>query len=199
MRIKELDKYCLDILTLIKESSFNDMTKSEVLKKVHLNHPQQLYDRLEKLIEAWHISEDYEFISFPNDKIVSLPFYWWAQCWHNGTKIFEDYPRKKIKIDIEKNNLKINKMNKFFITRAVWKSMLPEIKQGDDLLIRYWNSYTESDKVLLVHNEKPKIKKIQRRKNDYYLTSSNPIYPEIKLDKLDDIQIIGVVEKKIVI
>lgn len=194
---QKIDNESMELLKLIKESDYNSMTIKEVLNRTNINHPQKLYNRLSKLIKLWYITEDYEFIKFPDENKIILPFYWWAQCWNNWSDILEDYPKEKLEIDTELNNIKIKKNQKYFVTRAKGKSMEPEIKSWDNLLIRMEKNYNFNDNFLLIHKEKPKVKKIKQEKWKIFLISLNQDFPEVEIKKEDDIDIIWVVERVI--
>lgn len=195
MWFSTIDNESMDLLKLIKDSDYEEMTIKEVLDKTKINHPQKLYNRLTKLIKLWYITEDYEFIKFPDETKMILPFYWWAQCWNNWSNILEEYPREKLEIDTEEENIKLMKNKKYFVTRAKGKSMEPEIKSWNNLLIRLEQNYNNRDKFLLIHKNKPKIKKIKEDNWKKYLISLNPDFPDIEIKKEDDIQIVWIVEK----
>lgn len=130
----------------------------------------------------------------PDENKVFLPFYWWAQCWHSWAKIFEEHPREKIKLDLEKNWLKDKDYWKFFITRTKWKSMEPKINTWTDLLVElspflWWNYF-----YLVKHNEIAKIKQITKKKWKYFLHSINRDYIDVEINEWEDFDIIWIVK-----
>lgn len=194
---QKIDNESMEVLKLIKESDYNSMTIKEVLNRTSINHPQKLYNRLSKLIKLWYITEDYEFIKFPDENKIILPFYGWAQCGNNWSDILEDYPKEKLEIDTELNNIKIKQNQRYFVTRAKGKSMEPEIKSWDNLLIRMEKNYNFNDNFLLIHKQKPKVKKIKQEAGKIFLISLNPDFPDLEIKKEDSIDIIWVVENVI--
>jgi phage repressor protein C with HTH and peptisase S24 domain len=131
----------------------------------------------------------------PEENKVFLPFYWWAQCWNDGAKIFDEYPRERVEIDLDKNNLKDKSYKNYFLTRAKWKSMEPEIKTWENLLIEHSPNFTwEWYKYLIKHNEKAKIKKIKKINWKYVLHSLNPDYPDLEVKDWEDFEIIWIVK-----
>ena len=197
---KPLDDSSIEILKLIEEAiSFDWLTISEIQNRTWINHPQKLYNRLQKLIREWYITEDFELLKMPETKEVFLPFFWWAQCWNNGNKVFGEYPRERIKISLDTNPKLIGNYKDFFITRAKWKSMEPDIKSWDNLLVKkYDNSWNFWNKIfLLKHNEKAKIKKlIKWNSSSVILKSLNEDYPDLEIDlQKDDFQIVWSVEQ----
>jgi len=68
--------------------------------------------------------------------------------------------------------------------------MEPKIQDGDLVLIRQQEAYDPSDYVFVVHNELPKLKKIVKQENNFYLESVNRFFDKVELSKYDDTQII---------
>jgi len=193
---KYLDNLSIKLFNLIKYSEFESLTIKEIQEKTWIDHPQKLYNRLNKLIKDWYISEDYEILKIPNKNTIFLPFYWWAQCWHNWSKIFDEYPRERVKLDINKNNFKENNYWKYFITRAKWKSMEPKINTGTNLLVKlnnfiWWNHF-----YLIKHNEKAKIKQITKKKWKYFLHSINREYPDVEIKEWEKFDVIWIVKNQ---
>ncbi|MDQ7009847.1 MAG: S24 family peptidase, partial [Candidatus Gracilibacteria bacterium] len=193
---KPLDNLSKNILKLIKYNDFENLTIKEIQEETGIDHPQKLYNRLEKLIREGYISEDYEILKMPEENKAFLPFYGWAQCGNNGAKISEEYPRERIEIDLEKNNLKNKNYGRYFITRAKGKSMEPKIKTGTDLLIELSPFLGGNDFYLVQHNQKPKIKQITKKKGKYFLHSINKDYPDLEIKDDDVFDVIGIVKER---
>lgn len=192
---KPIDDLSKNLLNLIKYQEFENLTIKDIQERTWIDHPQKIYNRLDRLIKEWYISEDYVFIRMPEENKVFLPFYWWAQCWNDWEKVFDEYPRERIEIDLEKNNLQDKNYKNFFLTRAKWKSMEPIIKTWTNLLIeKYdWN-LIKWQLYLLKHNEKAKIKQIIKNwANSYTLHSLNPDYPDLEVNSWEKIEIIWIV------
>ncbi|MFA5916978.1 MAG: S24 family peptidase [Candidatus Gracilibacteria bacterium] len=193
---KPIDDLSKELLKLIKNNSLEGMSMKEIQDETGIDHPQKIYNRLEKLIKDGYITEDYEVLKMPDENKIFLPFYGWAQCGHDGAKIFEEYPRDRIEIDLDKNNLKNKNYKSYFITRAKGKSMEPTIKTGEDLLIEFNPEFiSEGYKYLIKHNDKAKIKKIKKSNNKIFLHSLNPDYPDLEVKKDDNFEIIGIVKE----
>jgi len=84
-------------------------------------------------------------------------------------------------------------MDHYFITRAKGDSMEPFIQSGDFALIHMQSSFDTGDRVLVVHNNQPKIKKIHTVNGHKVLQSYNPNHKDLILEEYDDINIVGVV------
>lgn len=193
---KPLDDLSIELLNLINSvSDFESLTLNDIQERTWIDHPQKIYNRLDKLIKDWYITEDYQVLRMPEENKVFLPFYWWAQCWNDGAKIFDEYPRERVEIDLDKNNLKDKSYKNYFLTRAKWKSMEPEIKTWENLLIEHSPNFTwEWYKYLIKHNEKAKIKKIKKINWKYVLHSLNPDYPDLEVKDWEDFEIIWIVK-----
>lgn len=193
---KPIDDLSKELLNLMKNPwEFESLTIKDIQEITWIDHPQKVYNRLEKLIKDWYITEDYQIKRMPDENNVFIPFYWWAQCWHNWSKIFEDYPRERIKLNLEKNWLKDKDYWKFFITRTKWKSMEPKINSWTDLLVElspflWWNYF-----YLIKHDEKAKIKQITKKKWKYFLHSINRDYEDVEIKDWEDFEVIWIVKK----
>ncbi len=194
---KPLDDLSIELLNLINSvSDFESLTLNDIQERTWINHPQKIYNRLEKLIKDKYITEDYQVLRMPEENKVFFPFYWWAQCWNDWAKVIEEYPRERIEIDLDKNNLTNKNYKNYFLTRAKWKSMEPEIKTWENLLIEYNPNFSwEWYKYLIKHNEKAKIKKIKKINWKYILHSLNQDYPDLEVKEWEDFEIIWIVKK----
>ncbi len=193
---KPIDDLSKELLKLIKNRSLEWLTIKEIQDETWIDHPQKIYNRLDRLIKSWFITEDYEVLKMPDENKIFLPFYWWAQCWNDWAKIFDEYPRDRIEIDLDENNLKEKSYKNYFITRAKWKSMEPIIKTWENLLIEFYPEFiSEWYKYLIKHNDKAKIKKIKKSNYKIYLYSLNPDYPDLEVKKEDDFEIIWIVKE----
>lgn len=193
---KPIDDLSIELLQLMKKSSLEWMTIKEIQDETWIDHPQKIYNRLDRLIKDWYITEDYEVLRMPDENKVFLRFYWWAQCWNDWAKLFDEYPRDRIEVDLNENNLKDKNYKNYFITRAKWKSMEPIIKTWENLLIEFNTEFiSEWYKYLIKHNDKAKIKKIKKTNNKFFLHSLNPDYPDLEVKKDDDFEIIWIVKE----
>lgn len=170
----------------------------DIGRQVNLDHPQKVQDKLDQLERWWYISKSpfwwYQVIrNFEESNKIYIPFFGFAQCGNAGKSILEDeYPRKKLPLDQDFINQ--TEINQYFITRAKWDSMEPFIHTWDFVLIKVQNWYQTEDKVLVVHNNQPKIKKIHTIEGKKFLHSLNPEHGDLIIEPYDDINIVGVVK-----
>jgi phage repressor protein C with HTH and peptisase S24 domain len=68
--------------------------------------------------------------------------------------------------------------------------MEPKIQDGDLVLIRQQPHYDPNDFVFIVHNELPKLKKIVKQEDNFYLESVNRFFDNVELSKYDDSKVI---------
>lgn len=197
---KNIDDLTLKILEYLRVRS-EWKTITEVMMDNDIKHPQQLYSRLEKLIKWGYIDEDYNFIQWIDTPTIYFPFFGWAQCWNNGTTWrVDDYPMSKVDISkINTESIPAKDYKNYFITRAKWKSMEPEIKTGDNLLLKFhdWGNLSQSKSYLVTHNWKAKIKKVIPLDDWYALKSLNLSYPDMLVKESDSFDIIWEVDRKI--
>ncbi len=83
-----------------------------------------------------------------------------------------------------------SEMKSCFITRAKGDSMEPFIQSGDFVLIQVQQIFSPEDKVLVVHNNKPKIKKIRSDGERWVLHSLNREHSDIQVEEYDDANIV---------
>jgi phage repressor protein C with HTH and peptisase S24 domain len=123
-----------------------------------------------------------------------IPFFGFAQCGNAGKSILAEYPRKKLEVD--KNLIVQSEKDSYFITRAKGDSMEPFIHSGDFLLIKVQSGFNPEDKVMVVHNGLPKIKKVLQDGDKLVLRSFNPAFGDFVVDENDEAEIVGVVKKR---
>jgi hypothetical protein len=193
MNKKNLDELSIKLLNYIK-SWIDWKTMKDLMEDIWINHPQKLYNRLEKLIKEGFIDEDYNFIRWIEDMKIYLPFFWWAQCWNNWNSWrVDDYPMEKIDIeDYNLDDIKAKNFQKYFVTRAKWKSMEPIIKTWDNLLIKFYdnNNIYNHKNYLIVHNWKAKVKKLIKNDTWFILNSLNDAYPDLEVKNEEELSII---------
>lgn len=193
-----LNSFHKDILKFLAGNE-ESISLMDIGKEVWLDHPQKVQDKLDQLEREGYISKSsfwwYQVIRTNEEtNSIHIPFFGFAQCGNAGKSILEDeYPRMKLPINQDLINQA--ESNKYFITRAKWDSMEPFIHTWDFVLIKIQNWYQTEDKVLVVHNNQPKIKKIQTIENKKYLHSLNPEHGDLVIEPYADINIVGVVKK----
>ncbi len=193
---KNLDNLSIKLLEYFKSllNWFEWKTIKEVMYDNNIDHPQKLYDRLEKLIKGGFIDEDYNYIMGVDNAKIYLPFFWWAQCWNYWPEWFEDYPIEKIDIDeYDLEEIKVNNVKNYFITRAKWKSMEPKIFSWQNLLVKYYDntSIKKWTFYLIKHNWKAKIKELEKKSWWINLVSLNEAYPDLFVSSKEDFIVIG--------
>ncbi len=193
-----LNTFHKDILKFL-DGMPDSVSLMDIGTEVWLDHPQKVQDKLDQLERWWYISKSpfgwYQVIRMPEESNqVYIPYFGFAQCGNAGKSILDDeYPRKKLPIDQDLINQ--TQKGQYFITRAKWDSMEPFIHTWDFVLIKVQNWYESEDKVLVVHNNQPKIKKIQTIGDQKILHSLNPEHGDLIIELYDDINIVGVVKK----
>lgn len=189
------------LFDLIKMYADNDiwwLTIDDITKKVGYKSLHEGVNDINVLINMWYIDENYNILKEVwKEHFFQLPFYWFAQCGHYGKEILSHYPREKF--TIERDLLPNWDVQKFFIVRAKGDSMEPFIESWDNILVQNQASYSdESDLLLVVHNNKPKIKKIKKVDGSVFLVSLNKAHNDIELEEYsDDMNIVWVVRKNL--
>jgi len=191
----------IQLFDLIKTYSDNDigwLTMDDIKKKVNFETLNEAVQNISELVKMWYIDEDYNIIKeIWDNNFFSLPFYWFAQCGNYGKEILSHYPREKF--TIHRDLVPNGDVQKFFIVRAKWDSMEPFIESWDNILVQQQPSYNdESDLLLVIHNNKPKIKKVKKINGDTFLVSLNKSHNDIELEEYsDDMNILWVVRKNL--
>jgi len=201
MKQKKLDDIQKRLINFFNANTDEEgLTLREIAREVWVWHPQTVLNKLNQLVVKWYFVKDWRWFRLIRSQIenklsdiIQLPIYWFAQCWHQWTKILDEYSQEKIPVTmafVGTSNLE----NCFFV-RAKWNSMEPKIQSGDLVLIKQQNTYDPNDYVFVVHNELPKLKKIVLHENRYFLESVNRFFKKNEIEKYDETKVIGVVKK----
>ncbi len=195
--MKFLDSRHRDILEFLHDNQEYTTTLMDIGNAIGIDHPQKVLDKLEQLENRGYISKNpfwgYQVLKrYEDTNQLALPFFGFAQCGNAGKNILEEYPRKKL--PIEKNLINTAEIDHYFITRAKGDSMEPFIQSGDFALIHVQSHFDAGDRVLVVHNNKPKIKKIHTVNGKKVLQSYNSEHKDLVIEEYDDINIVGVVK-----
>lgn len=193
---KILDSRARDILDFLYKNQEYTMTLADIGDAVGIDHPQKVQDKLEQLIRGGFIAKTsfggYQVLRrFEENNQLAIPFFGFAQCGNVGRAILQEYPRKKL--EVHKKLLNTAEIDQYFITRAKGDSMEPFITSGDFLLVKVQSGFQPEDKVFVVHNGIPKIKKIVTDGGKVVLRSFNPEFRDFVVEKFDETQIVGVV------
>jgi SOS-response transcriptional repressor LexA len=196
--MKILDSRHRDILDFLTDNQEYTVTLMDIGHSVGLDHPQKVLDKLMQLERQGYIAKNpfggYQVLrKYDETNQLALPFFGFAQCGNAGKAILEEYPRKKL--IVESGIITPSEQHSCFITRAKGDSMEPFIHSGDFALIQVQSVFSPEDKVLVVHNSKPKIKKIRAEGERWVLHSLNTEHSDIVVEEFDSTNIVGVVRK----
>lgn len=197
----ELDDIQRALIAFFKKNTGGEwLTLREMASAIWVKHPQTILNKLNQLVLKWYFiknSSGYklirESVQSKFDDIIQIPVFGFAQCGHQGKAVIDEYSQEKIPVTLA--FIWTSDVQNSFFVRAKWNSMEPKIQDWDLVLIRQQKSYDQSDFVFVVHNELPKLKKIIKQENNFYLESVNRFFDKVELSKYDDTKIIWVVKK----
>lgn len=178
------------------------LTLREIASEIGVKHPQTVLNKLNQLVFKWYFIKDargYRLIKTSVENkitdVVQLPIYGFAQCGNKWKSIVEEYSQETIPVTLA--FLGTSNLDNCFFVRAKWNSMEPKIQDGDLVLIRQQDSYDINDYVFVLHNQLPKLKKIIKKEDKFYLESINRFFDKVEVSPMDETKIIGVVKKVI--
>lgn len=197
----ELDDVQKALIAFFKKNTqWEWLTLREIASAIWVKHPQTVLNKLNQLVLKGYFVKDssgYKLIreSVQNklDDIVQIPVFGFAQCGHKWKAIIDEYSQEKIPVTLA--FIWTSDVQNSFFVRAKWNSMEPKIQDGDLVLIRQQKSYDPNDFVFIVHNDLPKLKKIVKQNDKFYLESVNRFFDKVELSEYDDTKIIWVVKK----
>lgn len=197
--MKPLDGRQRDILDFLYENQEYSMTLADIGEAVGIDHPQKVLDKIDQLIRMGYIAKSpfggYQVLKrFEETDQLMIPFFGFAQCGNAGKSILAEYPRKKL--EVNKKLVVPSEKDSYFITRAKGDSMEPFIHSGDFLLIKVQSGFNPEDKVMVVHNGLPKIKKVLQDGDKVVLRSFNPDFGDFVVDEDDEAEIVWVVKER---
>lgn len=199
--IMSLSKLQRNIIKLLKDNDgWKYLSFREIWNKLKVHH-QTISNNIKYLINEGYIREDVndeKYIILENRMVdvFKFPFYWFVQCWNNGQEIINERPIDYIPYSTKQ--LGIQNVNDYFFTEAKGDSMEPLIHEWDLLLVRYrtwWRN--ESDKLLVIHNWKAKIKEVRKKDEKILLVSLNENHANKEILSDDEIQVVGIIKKVI--
>ena len=203
----ELDIQQRKLLDLIKSGQFDDLTLKDTAKIIWAKLSQSVVNKLKQLEKKGIIRAEgtvwkydrkrYTALDSVAPDVVYLPLLGFAQCGNFWAKTIEDetaseklaFPSR----ELPRKNL--SDIQRYFFVRAKGDSMEPKIRDWDLLLIRWQQDFDPSDMVLLVHDERPKIKYIKRTNGQYLLVSINPQNKDVEIFPTAEIFTAGIVKK----
>ncbi len=164
---KKIDKYHKLILDFLeKNNGGKNIRLREIAKHTELNHPQKVLNKIHQLEKLWYIKKNYEegkydiFRDNPIPEFTTIPIYSSDQFGKKWFTIPITEPIKKVKIPSD--ILWITGDADYFFIKMKWKDLWPAIKPNDLVLIKKEKKVIEWKKYLVVHNNKPKIKILQK-------------------------------------
>lgn len=176
------------------------LTLREIASEIGVKHPQTVLNKLNQLVFKWYFIKDtrgYRLIKTSIENkitdVVQLPIYGFAQCGNKWKSIVEEYSQETIPVTLA--FLGTSNLDNCFFVRAKWNSMEPKIQDGDLVLIRQQDSYDINDYVFVLHNQLPKLKKIIKNEDKFYLESINRFFDKLEVSPMDETKIIWVVKK----
>jgi len=201
--MKELDQIQKALIYFFKKNTNQEwITLREIANALWVNHPQTILNKLNQLVLKWYFAKDEKWYRLIREEInnkfndvIQLPIYWFAQCGNQGKAVVNEYSQEKIPVTLAM--VGTSSVNDCFFVRAKWNSMEPKIQDGDLVLIKQQSSYDENDYVFVVHNQLPKLKKIIKKDDKFYLESVNRFFDKLEVDKYDETEVVGVVKKVI--
>ena len=197
----ELDDIQRALVAFFKKNTGGEwLTLREIASAIWVKHPQTILNKLNQLVLKWHFIKNSswyklvrESVQSKFEDIIQLPVFGFAQCGHQWKAVIDEYSQEKIPVTLA--FIWTSDVQNSFFVRAKWNSMEPKIQDGDLVLIRQQEAYDQSDFVFVVHNELPKLKKIVKQEDNFYLESVNRFFDKVELSKYDDTKIIWVVKK----
>ena len=183
-----------------KNTSEEGITLREIASAIGVNHPQTVLNKLNQLVLKWYFIKDStwyrlvrESVQNKFDDIIQIPVFGFAQCGNKWKAVIDEYSQEKIPVTLA--FIGTSDVQNCFFVRAKWNSMEPKIQDWDLVLIRQQPNYDPNDFVFIVHNELPKLKKIVKQEDNFYLESVNRFFDNVELSKYDDSKVIWVVKK----
>jgi len=198
-----LDEIQKRLIAFFKSNTEEEgLTLREIANEIGVNHPQTVLNKLNQLVLKWYFVKDgrgfrliRENIENKLTDIVQLPIYGFAQCWHNGKEITNEYSQEKF--PVTRAFAGTWNLESCFFVRAKGNSMEPKIQDKDLVLIKQQDHYDPHDYVFVTHNNLPKLKKIVVDDGKYFLESVNRFFTKKEIQKYDNTKVIGVVKKVI--
>lgn len=191
-----IQKKLIDYLK--QEGDLEGLTLRELGEIIGVKHPYKISYHLEKLQEKGYLRmnpsspNDYEVLKDPIEDVAYVNLYEMpAHCGKGEPLFMEERVIKRIPISTKEFGVNANA----FLVQAKGDSMEPKIHHGDYVLgqAQYELGY-QGQTAIVVHNDVPKIKRINKVGKRYILVSLNPSYPDQLVLTRDRFKIVGVVK-----
>jgi repressor LexA len=197
----KLEKSYQAILDFLRDNQDNEnLSLKTIQNRVGLDHPQKVVHRLQQLEKKGYLRKEdngtYKVFDNPVKDTIVLPVYGSALCGNKWSAVVEEYTSEKI--TLSSSFLWVSDEDDYFFVKAKGDSMEPQVSDGDLLLTRKWSGgYSEWDKMFVIHEGNPKIKKVLKSNWKYFLVSMNKNHEDMEILSIDSIEVVGVVKKVI--
>lgn len=196
---KEPDIIQRKLLELIRTEQYEGMTLREIQSAIGVDYPQAIFNKLQQLENKGFIRKDangqFHILENPIEQVSFFPLIGVAQCWNLWPSVdIDEQQYEKIAFPTKLLPIKGSKSGYVFV-KAKWKSMEPLVGENDLLFVRLQDDWTENEMVLILHEGKPKIKRIHRSDGKVFLVSDNRDYVSREILPEDTVRIIGSVKK----
>lgn len=194
--MRKLHQTQKELLNLLKDNFDDPLTIRELQEKLGVSSTSLVHHHILQLEKNGYLKrnpsnpQDYEIVAdSPDKKIVYLNLYGLAHCGPSGN-ILDGNPIDKI--PLSRKLLSFSAVDAFLV-KAKGDSMKPKINEGDLVVARKTNTPENGSTVVCVNNGETLVKKIQKEKHGYILTSVNSEkYPPFLAS--EDFRIIGEVK-----
>jgi repressor LexA len=191
-----IQKKILDYLSANGE--LEGLTLRELGERIGVHHPFKIAYHLEKLQEKGFLRmnpanpNDYQVLKDPIDDISYLNLYNLpAHCGKGESLLAQERVIKRIPVSTKEFGVSADA----FLVQATGQSMEPKIHDGDYVLAQEQKDVTYAGQTaLVIHNDVPKIKRVNKVQKRYLLGSLNPEYPDQLVLARDSFTIVGVVK-----
>ncbi|MBI3335238.1 MAG: helix-turn-helix domain-containing protein [Candidatus Portnoybacteria bacterium] len=191
-----VQKKILDYLK--REGELEGLTLRELGERIGVEHPYKISYHLKKLEEQGYLRlnpvnpNEYQILKNPIEDVAFINLYDIpAHCGRGAALLDEARVVKRIPISTKEFGVNANA----FMVLAKGRSMEPKIHDGDYVIAQAQPDIDYSGQVaLVVHNETPKIKRINKVVQRFMLGSLNPEYPDQLVLARDRFRIVGVVK-----
>lgn len=186
------------LLQAFADNSLDGMSLREIGSFIGVDHPQKVLHHLHQLEIKGYLRRnpatgEIKILKNPIEEVVYFPLYGMAQCGPQGPLVEENFIEK---IPLPSKVLGIADSENLFLVKACGDSMQPKIDEGDLVVAEKQDDFCDIGTYVVIHNNVPKIKQIQRISNNMIaLKSLNKKYePEILHMNKDEIRIVGKVK-----
>lgn len=191
-----IQKKLLDYLK--RQGDLEGLTLRELGEIIGVKHPYTIAYHLEQLQEKGYLRvnpgnpNDYQVLQDPIEDVAYVNLYEMpAHCGKGESLLLEERVMRRIPISTKEFGVNANA----FLVQAKGNSMEPKIHHGDYVLGQTQHDVSfQGQTAIVVHNDVPKIKRINKVGKRYVLASLNPNYQDQLVLTRDRFKIVGVVK-----